>query len=105
MITTVNKIKSLNTDEDFLNQNYPNPFGNVTKINFELNSSGVTKLVIMKISGDVVKQYNFGNIQKGKYDITWDGTGDHGNKLPSGIYYYRLLVDDRQKTKTLILIH
>jgi len=105
LITTVNKIKSLNTSIILLSQNYPNPFRSATKIIFELNSNGKTKLAIMNIEGTIVKQYNFDILEKGKYEITWDGTNNSGNKLPPGIYYYRLLVDDRQKTRTLILTH
>jgi hypothetical protein len=105
LISSINKINSLNTKVISLNQNYPNPFGNATEINFELNSSGKTKLLIMKLTGVIVKQYDFGKIQKGKYNITWTGTDNKGNKLSPGIYYYRLIVDDRQKTRSLILAH
>ena len=103
LITSVNKIKSLNTSAILLSQNYPNPFSSATKIDFELNSSGKTKLLIMDIKGIIVKQYNFDIIGIGKYEIIWDGTGNNGNKLVQGIYYYRLIVDDRQKTKSMIL--
>ncbi len=105
LISSINKIHGLNSKVISLNQNYPNPFGNATKINFELNSSGLTKLLIMKLTGEIVKQYDFGKKQKGKYEINWAGTDNKGNKLPSGIYYYRLIVDDRQKTKSLILTY
>ncbi len=103
IVTSVSRIKSLNNETVVLNQNYPNPFNYSTKISFELNSRGNTRLLIMTVQGTIINRFEMGIIGKGKYSVIWDGTDLSGNKLPNGYYYYRLIVDDRQKTKSLIL--
>ncbi len=103
IVTFVPKILSISYETISLEQNYPNPFSYETKINFELYNGGYTRLVIMEISGKIVKQFDMGEIEKGKYSVTWEGKDESGRKLPSGTYYYRLIVDDRQMTKSLIL--
>lgn len=57
----------------------------------------------MTVQGTIINRFEMGIIGKGKYSVIWDGTDLSGNKLPNGYYYYRLIVDDRQKTKSLIL--
>ena len=42
--------------------------------------------------------------QKGNYSIIWDGTNKDNKKVASGCYYYRLQVNDRVKTKSLIIM-
>ena len=51
-------------------------------------------------SGRVVKKESLGNLRAGYHpaDLRWDGTGDDGNKVGSGIY----LVHLKLKNKTLV---
>ena len=103
IITSAPKIKSLDYYNPALEQNFPNPFTNNTEIDFELYNGGQTKLIIMNLQGKIVREFRLGLRDKGKNKIIWNGTDMAGNKLPAGTYYYRLIVDDRQKTKSLIL--
>ncbi|GEM_PF-2284791 len=103
IVTDVPKIKDLTSNHLILNQNYPNPFGGSTKIGFDLYNGGYVKLIIMNINGKFEKKFNLGKTVKGKHSVIWNRTDMAGNKLPAGTYYYRLIVDDRQKTKSLIL--
>ncbi len=99
-----NIIHNLSYDNIILSQNYPNPFNPQTKINFSLKKSGETTLKIINVKGQLVKLLVDENKQKGDYYVIWDGTDVHNKQVASGAYYYRLQVDNRVKTKSLILV-
>ncbi len=87
-----------------LSQNYPNPFNPETQINYSLNKGGSTTLKILNIKGQLVKLLVNEHKQKGDYSVIWDGTDNNKKSVSSGVYYYRLQVDNRVKTKSLILV-
>ncbi|MDO9576341.1 MAG: FlgD immunoglobulin-like domain containing protein, partial [Candidatus Cloacimonadales bacterium] len=63
-----------------------------------------TTLKILNIKGQLVKtlvnEYKAG----GDYSVIWDGTDKNKKSVSSGVYYYRLQVSNRVKTKSLILV-
>jgi hypothetical protein len=70
--------------------NYPNPFNPSTKIVFQMQSSENVSILIFDILGNKVKHLVNETFQKGEHEITWDGSGDLTNSLPSGVYIYQL---------------
>ena len=82
-----------------LHQNYPNPFNSSTVFKFEvpkLGSSigsevrgGYVKIVTYNALGKEVASLVNEVLQPGSYKVEWNG-----NDLASGIYFYRLLVND-----------
>ncbi len=88
-----------------LSQNFPNPFNTTTRIRFSIPSSEQISLVIYDISGKTVKKLLAGiTLSPGIYEIMWDGTDSQGQRISSGIYFYRLQVESFTQTKkTLVL--
>jgi hypothetical protein len=77
--------------------NYPNPFRDETRFSFEHNRSGENlsvKIQIYTIKGQLVKTIEGVTSYSGFRinDITWDGRGESGKKLESGLYVYRVFV-------------
>lgn len=75
--------------------NYPNPFSGSTHFVFEHNHPEEqldVKINIYNTSGGLVKsiQQTFTPTGSRSNEITWDGTGSDGARLPSGVYVYRL---------------
>jgi hypothetical protein len=75
--------------------NYPNPFSNTTHFVFEHNHPGEAlkaQVNIYSTSGYLVRTINQNFTPEGSrtIEITWDGTGDNGAKLPAGVYVYRM---------------
>jgi flagellar hook assembly protein FlgD len=77
--------------------NYPNPFRDGTRFSFEHNRSGENLSVIIQIfsmKGQLVKTLsgtaNYTDFRIN--DITWDGRGESGKKLETGLYIYRVFV-------------
>ena len=80
-------------------ENYPNPFNTETTISYQLQKSGKVSLSIYDIKGKLmetlVKRYQ----THGSYSVTCYTSG-----FPSGVYFYRLVVDDYSMIKKCLLI-
>ena len=86
-----------------LEQNYPNPFNPLTTIKFSLKKSGSTMLVLFNTQGELVKTLVRGDLSAGYHAVTWDGRSDQGHSLPSGLYFYKLAVNQFVDIKKMIL--
>ena len=86
-----------------LNNNYPNPFNPSTTITFNLPSTQQVELNIYNVLGKKVKQLINNVLTEGEHKITWDGTNDLNEKLPSGVYVYSLRLEGKLLSKKMIL--
>jgi hypothetical protein len=77
-----------------LHQNYPNPFNPETAIRFEIPVAGKVTLKIYNALGQEVITLVNASREPGKYAVTWNGRDRAGNRVPSGIYFYQLKVQD-----------
>lgn len=75
-----------------LSPNYPNPFNQSTRIEYQLNQSGEILLEIYDLDGTPVTVLANGLVNSGKYTVSWDGTDQRGKSLASGVYLVRLQV-------------
>lgn len=82
-----------------LQQNYPNPFNPTTEFLYGLPEAGYVELCVFNITGQKVATLAEGLREAGYYRQTWDGTG-----LASGVYFYRLQVNDNVQTRKMILL-
>ncbi|HEY3249636.1 MAG TPA: T9SS type A sorting domain-containing protein, partial [Ignavibacteria bacterium] len=83
-----------------LGQNYPNPFNPVTNINFVIPSDGIfTELKVYDITGREVRTIINQPMQKGNYDIKFDGS-----TLASGVYFYTLKAGSYFDVKKMMLV-
>ena len=87
-----------------LHQNYPNPFNPVTFINYDLPKRERVDLIIYNTLGQKVKTLLSKNQESGYYTAVWDATNDNGNKVSSGLYFYRLQAGKFIDTKKVILL-
>lgn len=85
-----------------LYQNYPNPFNPVTNLEFAISESGFVSLKIYDVSGKEVRVLINEKLTSGKYNHQFSTIN---SQLPSGIYFYSLLVDGVLiETKRMILL-
>ena len=95
---------------NFILSNYPNPFNPETTIKFTTEHTENTEIVIYNIKGQKVKTLECINRVNAKttrsfYSISWDGTDDKNMPVSSGIYFYKLLVSNREiATKKCLLL-
>ena len=92
-------------DDDFsLDQNYPNPFNPETKINYQLAAGSFVTLGIYDLLGREIKLLVNEEQPHGRYTVSWNGTDNFGNKVPSGIYMYTLRTGNSVFTKKMVLM-
>nr|MBC8386097.1 T9SS type A sorting domain-containing protein [Candidatus Cloacimonadota bacterium] len=73
--------------------NYPNPFRTTTKISYELPTNIENATIgIFSIKGQTIREYPIFNNQS---LIFWDGRDKYHNQVSSGVYFYRLISDER----------
>jgi len=86
-------------------QNYPNPFIDVTSISYSVPRAGTrTVIQVFDVKGRVVRRLIDEQLDMGRHSITWDGFDDQGRALASGVYFIRVEIgDDFKETKKIIL--
>lgn len=87
-----------------LDQNYPNPFSEITSIHCSIPVESQVSIVIYDISGRRVKTLIDEHLEPGHHSIHWDGTDTSGQKVASGVYFYRLDTPTSTGTKKLSVI-
>ena len=87
-----------------LYQNYPNPFNPLTTIKYTLSKNAKVNMDIFDSNGKLVSNLFQGNQNTGIKSLTWNGTNHLGQKVTTGIYIYRLLVDETFFTKKMIFL-
>ncbi|MBM4119006.1 T9SS type A sorting domain-containing protein, partial [bacterium] len=87
-----------------LDQNNPNPFNPKTEIRFSLSQPGPASLRIFDAQGRLVKSLAEGNLAAGPQSIVWDGTDSQGQRVSSGVYFYRLETAEQTVAKRMVLL-
>lgn len=111
------RLKEINTDGSFeysevveaglsvplkfnLSQNFPNPFNPVTIIRFVFDEDSQACLTVYDVLGNEVANLFNGKAEAGKvYKINFDGSA-----LSSGVYYYKLIGENKTEIKKMILL-
>jgi len=84
-------------------RNYPNPFNASTIIDLNLSYAGNVVIAVYNVKGQRVRQLARDYFLKGQYKFEWNGRGETGQQLSSGVYFVILNVDGYidQKLKVL----
>lgn len=97
-------INSYNVSSYSLDQNYPNPFNPHTTISYRLQCPGMVKLTIYDILGHKIKELVNSEQSVGEYTVSWNGVNVIGNKVSTGIYYYRLETEKYNSIKKMVFV-
>jgi flagellar hook assembly protein FlgD len=87
-----------------LTQNYPNPFNPQTVIEFALPRPGEITIEVYNIAGQKVATLAEGHFTAGYHNVVFNGIGDSGRQLASGVYLYRLVADNYVETRKMLLV-
>ncbi len=88
-----------------LEQNTPNPFNPKTEIAFTVPLATEVSLVIYDVAGRLVRSLVTDEpMDLGEHVRTWDGLDDGGNRVSSGVYFYRLATDETESIKKMVLL-
>jgi glycosidase len=87
-----------------LEQNYPNPFNPSTIIRYSIVSPSLVSLKIFDVLGREVNTLVNKEQVNGVYEVNWNGDDALGNKVSTGVYFYRIDAGDFVQTKKMMLI-
>ncbi|MFH2049848.1 MAG: T9SS type A sorting domain-containing protein [bacterium] len=87
-----------------LEQNYPNPFNPTTNISFSIPSSQHVTLEVINVLGQRVKALVDEELSAGSHTYEWDAKNENGEKVTSGMYFYRLTAGDKVISKKMTLL-
>ena len=80
-------------------KNYPNPFNPVTTISYDLMNAGEVGLAIFNSRGQLVLEKEIGMLEVGSHKFQFDGS-----KYNSGVYFYKISINDVVLTKKMIMV-
>ena len=83
---------------------YPNPFNPSTTISYTLAAACELRFAIYNSRGQQVWQMNLGNKNPGDYTIIWDGNGDGGRAVSTGIYYIRMSAGGESFSRKIVMM-
>ena len=96
-------------ERSLLLQNYPNPFNPETWIPYQLSEAGDVTFSIYGASGNLIRTLSLGFQPAGFYRSRasaayWDGRNDLGERVSSGVYFYRLSTPSFHQMKRMVIV-
>ena len=90
-------------------QNYPNPFNPETWIPYQLSVASPVSISIYDATGGLVRNLTIGYQSEGFYQnrgraAYWDGRNVIGERVASGVYFYRLETPSYQQTRQMLIL-
>ena len=105
-------VTSLGSDQNnvtkfSLDQNYPNPFNPETIISFRIPSELAdksVKLTIYNLMGEEVDVLLNKKLPAGNHKTKWNGTNSRNTLVNSGIYFYKLQIENNYRLGKMSLV-
>lgn len=94
----VKELPASYTSSFTLGQNFPNPFNGTTQFTLNLSKNSNVRVDIFSVVGNLVKSFNYDNMNAGINLLTIDGSD-----LASGMYTYTVSVGTEKATRTMIV--
>lgn len=90
--------------ETGLQEIYPNPFSRMATISYGLAKAAKVELLILNSKGQIVRYLDSGNKNSGNFKIFWNGLGDNGIEVTTGVYFIRMTADKKVWSSKLVLM-
>ncbi len=87
-----------------LQQNVPNPFNPTTTITYSLPRAGQVTLSVYDVAGRRIATLVDSVQPAGTTSVGWSGRNHSGQPVASGVYFYRLVTEDRALTRKMLLL-
>jgi len=82
----------------------PNPFNPTTALSFTIADPSRVRLSIYEMSGSLVNTLVNEKLDAGRHQIHWNGRDNHGARVASGVYLYRIETGTGQETKRMVMV-
>ena len=87
-----------------LAQNHPNPFNPRTEIRFALPRAQASACASTTSAASWCAPSCRAMQPAGVSTVVWSGEDDRGDQVASGLYFYRLVTDDGEQTRKMLLL-
>jgi hypothetical protein len=88
-----------------LHASVPNPFNPTTTIRYDVPSGGAdVSISIFDVAGRLVRELVNEHRSTGTWSVQWNGDDDRGQRVASGVYFYRMRAGDFVDTKKMVLL-
>jgi len=84
-------------------QSKPNPFRDRTVISYSVPRALDVSIGVYDLSGRLVTTLVSGNQPAGRHNVTWNRTDGTGNRVASGVYFYKLTSGNYCITRKLVV--
>ncbi|MFW5728317.1 MAG: FlgD immunoglobulin-like domain containing protein, partial [Spirochaetota bacterium] len=78
--------------------------GDKAFITYELPESGMVRVVVFTLNGDVVRVFHSGRQAAGSYTYAWDGTNERGRPVARGVYFIRVVGPDFDEYRKVMVV-
>jgi hypothetical protein len=82
-----------------INNIYPNPFNPITTINYSIAIFSAVNISIYSINGELIQTLVHSSQQPGQYVVQWNASN-----FPSGLYFVKLISEDKIAEQKILLI-
>jgi len=82
----------------------PNPFTTKTTVRYELPRETDLSISVYNMLGQKVRDLYSGRQASGVYSVSWDGSGNSGEKSSSGIYFLRIEVGGEKASRKVMFV-
>jgi len=82
----------------------PNPFNNSTTFSFSLKEAAHVSVDVYNIKGQLVKSLLNEDRIADIHTVTWNGTDNAGNEVPTGVYFTRIVTDSVENIHKVMVI-
>jgi hypothetical protein len=85
-------------------QNFPNPFNPTTTIEYQLPKTGIVRIKIFNINGQLVKAFEIKDQNSGTHAVVWDGKNNGGQNVATGMYICQVAFENSVLAKKMLFI-
>jgi len=82
----------------------PNPFAHSTTFNFSLKEATHISVDVYNVKGQLVKNLSNEDMIADIHSLTWNGTDNSGNEVPTGVYFTRIVTDNVENIHKVMVI-
>ncbi len=101
LLTSVQDAYEQTPSQFALHANYPNPFNPVTTVVYDLPYPAMVHMMVFDVAGHCIRTLAVEEKPAGRHKAIWDGADDHGQRVASGVYFYRVNIRALDGDKTL----
>jgi len=82
----------------------PNPLGSHSAVRFWTSGPTEAGLTLYDVQGRLLRTVFSGRVPAGEHAVAWDGRNAYGQRLPAGVYFFRLEAGGRVFTEKAVLL-